>query len=109
MDCLMKAKPNVSLLTYEALIMFAKNKTAEWLTEKGFIRRQRGIKEARRLETLRKQQEEERKRQDRLRKLECHTDAIVTHGLWQSLKQVDELLLLYKTKSQKLEAAKAQI
>ena len=35
MDCLMKERINVSLLTCEALIMFAKNKTAEWLAEKG--------------------------------------------------------------------------
>ena len=35
MDCLMKARPNISLLTCEAFIMFAKNKTAEWLSEKG--------------------------------------------------------------------------
>ena len=113
----MKSRPNVSLLSCEALIMFAKNKTAEWPAEKGeketaavlaHARKSRNTsrknsegdrEKSRRLEILRKHQEVERKRQDRLRKLECYTDSIIIHGLWQSSEQVDELILLYKSES----------
>ena len=129
-DGLMKNKPNVSILSCEAYVMFSKNKTSDWLngkskqdvekilsearkeasaTRKEFQERHKTILEFRRQETLRKQQKAEQMRQERLRKLQEYTDEITQHGLWQSEEQVKRLLTLYNSKSEKIKALKSQV
>ena len=129
-DGLMKNKPNVSILSCEAYVMFSMNKTSEWLngkseqdvekilsearreassTRKEFQERHKNILEFRRQETLRKQEKAEAHRLEKLRKLQEYTDQIVDHGLWQSEEQVQRLLNLYDSKSEKMKALKTQV
>ena len=130
MDQMMRTKPNLSVLAAEASIMFANNKTMEWLAEKDSKERDITIKKAsRQVPSMRrkfkerissieeqrkiKMQEKIRKREEsqreKIRKQETHTRDILFHGLWQSQAEIDQMLLTYDTKSDKTAALKAQL
>ena len=128
-DGLMKTKPNVSINSCEAYIMFSKNRTKDWLDQKSpdevakilssarkqansvqrqFRERHKQIMEARRLETIRKQQKmklkDEAQRREKLRKLQEFTDEIITYGLWQCEGEVHTMLKMYESEMEKVNA-----
>ncbi|XP_072171738.1 uncharacterized protein [Diadema setosum] len=130
MDQLMKCRPNSTTLVHEATIMFSLNKTDEWLggmseeqtrniisearkkartVHKNFKRRADLILEQKQ-EALRKKEKEEKERADRkLHELEKYTKDIHFHGLWQSIREVDEMLTSIPPSSGKVNALKAQL
>nr|XP_054765133.1 uncharacterized protein LOC129271907 [Lytechinus pictus] len=129
-DHLLRSRPNSNHLSQEAMIMFALNKTGQWINMKEESDRQRLIKEARKdarkmkkvyqerreaivqkrndllKEKLRK--EEERK-EKQVREKELMTQDIIFYGLWQSRDQVEQSMLSIKSKSERLDALKAQL
>ena len=130
LDQIMRKSPSITTLSAEAYLMFLANKTGDWLKSKtqeerdihiGNARQQapgalKQFKERRheiRQQHLQALEEEARLSQEkerrRLEVLEGYTTAIITHGLWQSVDEVDIRLSTYKTKGSKTEALKAQL
>ena len=129
-DYLMTSKPNISVLASEAYVMFANNRTLNWLESKDpkdaekllaaarretpqvvkvFQERHKKIQEARHAALLEKQRKAEEARAKKLQELQQFTDDIVHHGLWQSSTEVGNMIKSYSTSAQKLAALKSQL
>ena len=129
-DRLLREKPHASTLALEAHILFANNKTSEWMMKKSEEERCKIMEEARknapqhrkryqqRLSVIEKvnieqqhkkemEREESEKRQ--LQAKEKITTDIIDHGLWQSEKQLDDTHDNIKSETRKREAIKAQL
>ena len=130
LDYLMKTRPNSSLLANEATIMFSLNRTGEWLDgmapddmakvmnkarttarklKKKFHGRVVDIVAQKRSALKEKAREKEAKAQHRLKELEKYTQDIQFHGLWQSEREVDEMISSLPSAGGKTEALKAQL
>jgi hypothetical protein len=124
-DGLLRYRPHISTLSSESYVMFCLNKTAAWLQgqeDDVIIKAQKQGRELTRLFKIRreaiiatqlaalqaKRLQIEQQRVKRLRELEEQTDAIVSHGLWQSAESIDTESKLQSV-SEKLEALKAQL
>ena len=129
-DRILREKPNISIISQEAYIMFCHNKTLKWLEGKNareksellsearkdvkklrsmFLQRRIEIEERRKILLREKFEAAENKEQRRVQKLENFTNEILTWGLWQSVEDVDFHLSLYKFKKDKIAAIKAQL
>ena len=130
LDRLIREKPNASTLAMEAHILFANNKTSEWLNKKTAAERAKIMEEARKnapryrkayqqriteieKENIKQQNEKEKKNQEVKRRLleakEKITSEITDYGLWISIAQVDSCLDGMKSETQKRAALKAQL
>ena len=129
-DHLLKVKPNISHIASEAYIKFCLNKTDEWLCAKNQDEKDIIIGRARadvqrlhseymkRKDKIRTQREDnlkakrEKEKQRRLQKTYNRTHyfrQIQYFGLWQSREEVDIKLGEIATKTEKLEALRAQM
>lgn len=130
LDQIMRQKPSITTIASEAYIMFANNKTLEWLNSKDeneqkrliagarkdvrkvlrkFKERKAEIYERRRQmleENTRKQKEA---RQNKERQIEQFTQDMIEFSLWQTECEVDNQVKSYETKSMQLKALKAQL
>ena len=130
LDHLIRAKPNISTISAEAYIMFANNKTMEWLRSKDEHSQRALISDSRKAvkevkkkfkerllsieEGQRKQLEEKLKKKKeaakaKLLEQERCTDDIIHHGLWQSHSEINNMLATYDKVSEKKAALKAQL
>lgn len=130
LDQLLRYRPNATLLTNEAYLLYSHNKTRQWLeslspdekdrlltnirkegkdVREKFKERLKLI-EAKRLEIQqerrRKLEESERKR---IQNMEEMTNAVCYYGLWQSQEQVNEGLAKLKTDKEQREALQSQL
>ena len=130
LDQLLRYRPNATLLTNEAYLMYSHNKTRKWLAdlpkdekeklieesrkEGKVIRRQFKVRlseiEAKRLDiqNQRRRQMEERERK-RLKNLETFTADVCFYGLWQSAQQIEEGLENLNTETEKRNALQSQL
>lgn len=129
-DRIMREKPNASLIAQESYIMFCHNKTMEWLNNKTDAEKYELLKDARhdvskcrklfqdrrkeiefkRKEILQKKfLEIEEKERKRIEEIESYTNNIIEWGLWQTVSQVDNHLLMLKNDKDKISALKAQL
>ncbi|MEW8340540.1 MAG: hypothetical protein AB2708_11880 [Candidatus Thiodiazotropha taylori] len=129
-DRILREKPNISIISQEAYVMFCHNKTLQWLQSKNtkdkcelLSAARRDVKKVRSLFQLRRTEIEERRKlllrekfaaaeereKRRVQKLENYTNDIIDWGLWQSVQDVDYHVSLYKTKKDKVAALKAQL
>ena len=123
LDRLLREKPNASVLSLEAMILFSNNKTGKWLNEKlpsersELLRKARAhAPELRHLYQARKKKllsERARVLQAKELALKCLqekkvqekeklTQAMMIYGLWQTDKQMKEGLVKLKSKTSKL-------
>lgn len=130
LDRLLREKPNASVLSLEATILFSNNKTAKWLNEKSPAERAELLKKARACAPEFRRQYQARKQklleergnilqakqaaltrlqEKKVREKENLTQAIMVYGLWQTQQQVKEGLMKLKSKTAKLTALKAQL
>ena len=130
LDQLLRYRPNATLLTNEAYLMYSHNKTREWLESLPDEERNKLIDNARKqgksarmkfkerlraIEAKRLEIQEERKRklevteQKRRQELEELTNNVCYYGLWQSIEQVNEGLATLDTENEKREALQAQL
>ena len=130
LDRLLREKPNATILSLEAMILFCNNKTAEWLNSKTATERGELLRKARscmsdlkhRYQVRKKQLLEDRVKslqakqaallhlqEKKLREKENLMQAVMVYGLWQTEQQVKDGLTKLKTKSSKLEALKFQL
>ena len=113
LDQQMRTRPNTSLLVHEATIMFSLNKTGDWLKSLSSEETAKLISSARKrarhlrklfkersdlirnqkMEALKEREhEKERKEEKKRLELEHFTQEIQYYGLWQSEREVDEIL-----------------
>ena len=130
LDRLIREKPNSTMLSLEAHILFSNNKTSEWLHSKSkeelkqlmesarkvCPEHKRKFKErladiaAHRLETQKQRERDKQAAEQRiLQEKERITTEIVDHGLWLTTADVDDGLSSLKSETKKREALKAQI
>jgi len=130
LDQLMKTKPNISTLASESCIMFLNNRTMDWLNSKKEHERNaliasasKQVKQLRitfknRIQEIKQQriykmQEKIKKREEiereRIRKQTEYTNNIISHGLWQSESQVKNMIMSYKSQTEKINVLKAQL
>jgi hypothetical protein len=130
LDHFMRTKPRLKTLAAESFIMFANNRTLQWLNSKDENERDQLIKEAsksvkslkqtykarvheietnRRITIQEKIQKNENLERKRLQKQENSTKEIIHHGLWQSENEVDNMIESYENATLKIEALKAQL
>ncbi|KAK3107360.1 hypothetical protein FSP39_012735 [Pinctada imbricata] len=130
LDHLTSFRPNASVLANEAYLLYAYNKTSEWLRSLPIKERDKIIEESRkggrevrkkfkerlhiieekRIEAQqRKQQELQRLEKERLRKAEMMTNDICYYGLWQTAEQVDEGIARMDTQKDVISALHAQL
>ncbi|XP_041452431.1 uncharacterized protein LOC121405570 [Lytechinus variegatus] len=130
LDQQMRTRPNTSLLVHEATIMFSLNKTGDWLKALSpqeaddiicsarkrartlrslFKERSEAIKQEKMKALEERERERERKEEKRRLDLEHFTQEINYYGLWQSEREVDEMLNTLSTPKQKMDALKAQL
>lgn len=130
LDHLISFRPNASVLTNEAFLLYSYNKTSQWLssipTDEKDKLMQDSIKEGREIrykfkeriqiineKRLKAQQEKqkelERIERERLKKAEEMTNDICFYGLWQSEKQVDEGVSRLKDDKEIVKAMQAQL
>ena len=130
LDHLLRSKPSTKTLAAEACIMFLNNKTLSWIeqTEKDeqkslmktasknvktlrekYKIRLNEIEQNRRIVMNQAIAKREQLRRDKIRKQEQYTSDILAHGLWQSETEIDNMVLSYERKNEKLEAIKAQL
>lgn len=130
LDHLLSFRPNASVLANEAYLMYAFNKTSQWLRDlqpeereatiensrkggreirKQFQERLKEI-ENKRLEAQRKKQGElERLERDRIRKAEEMTNELCYYGLWQSREQLEEGMGRISNEKELINALQAQL
>ena len=130
LDHLLRTKPNITTLAAEACIMFLNNKTLNWLEckteeekiqlikkasrgeaklKKQYKDRLEEINENRRMALRAKIQKHEALQQQKREKQEQFTKDILSHGLWQSETEIDNMLSSYESNSEKIVAVKAQL
>ena len=130
LDRLLREKPNASLLSLEAMILFSNNKTARWLNEKSEAERSKLLQNARACgPELKKQYQARKKRlleeraeilqakqaalmhlqEKKIKEKEKLTLTMMIYGLWQNEQQMQAGLMKLKTKTSKLHALKAQL
>jgi hypothetical protein len=130
LDCLLRMKPSTKTLAAESCIMFLNNKTLSWLEQKDseeqkrlprmasksvkklrekYKSRLQEIEESRRVAMHGKIAKLEQLRREKIRKREQYTSDILHHGLWQSETEVDNMILSYIKKNEKVEALKTEI
>ena len=129
LDRLLSEKPNATYIALESLLLFSHNKTSTWLHSKSIEEREwllqaartitavyrknfrmwREEIEARRIEAMEKRERELQKKKAReLKEKEDLTIKVQQIGLWTSIAEVHENLLL-STKKAKFDALKLQI
>ena len=112
-DRMLREKPHASTLALEAHILFANNKTSEWLMKKSNEERCKMMEEARknglqhrkryrqRISAIEKvnieqqykrEKEKEESEKKQLKAKEKITTDIIDYGLWQSINQLDAIL-----------------
>ena len=130
LDRLMREKPSITTVASEACIMFAHNKTMQWLQTKtqaerahlfaesrkavktirdSFRERHKKIQEARRILLMERMKEAEELEKRRVQKKEGQTADIIYWGLWQSEEAVETALSIVSSKKDKIAALKAQL
>ena len=130
LDRLLSEKPNATYIALESLLLFSHNKTSTWLHSKSIEEREwllqaartmtavyrkkfrmwREEIEARRIEAMEKRERELQKKKAReLKEKEDLTIKVQQIGLWTSIAEVHENLLLLSTKKAKFDALKLQI
>lgn len=130
LDRIVREKPSITTITSEACIMFAQNKTMDWLAaktpaeksriffsasksfkevKKRYQQRQHDIQLAKRAAVQAKLAHAEELERKRVQKHEDYTLAIMYWGLWQSPKQVDEYIASMTKKGEILKVLKAQL
>ena len=130
LDRLLREKPNASILSLEAMILFSNNKTAKWLNEKSEAERSKLLQKARacgpelknQYQAHKKQLVEERAgilqakqaalmrlQEKRVQEKEKLTQTMMIYGLWQNEQQMQAGLMKLKTKTSKFQALKAQL
>ena len=130
LDQLLRCKPNLSIIAGEAYIMFANNKTLQWLQSKdsgdrarllteaskerkavhiAFKARQRAIEDSQRATVEAKIRKQEAATQQRLKLQQQYTANIIHYGLWQTPDEVDNMLASYPSNAQQIKAMTAQI
>ena len=123
-------KPNVSILSLEALMLFCNNKTASWLNDKSPAERCELLHKARSSSSGLKQQYQVRRkkliencakllqakqasllrlREKKVREKENLTKAVMKFGLWQNEQHAVDGLAKLKSKTSKLHALKVQL
>ena len=128
-DRLLREKPHASTLALEAHILFANNKTSEWLTKKSKEEKCKIMEEARknapqhrrryhhRISVIeeaaieqqhKKEKEKEKSAKQQLQAKEKITTDIIDYGLWQSASQL-AMLDGIKSETKKREVIKAQL
>ena len=130
LDRLLREKPHARTLALEAHILFSNNKTAAWLATKTEAEVNKILTAARQLvpqhkskfkqrlasieqtRIITQQQKEEQKQRAEVRLLlqkERLTSDIIQYGLWQSTDQMDKVLQVIASKTNKVKALKAQL
>jgi hypothetical protein len=118
LDQLMRTKPNISIHTSESSIMFLNNRTMDWLNSKKehekyaliasaskqvkqlritFKNRIQEIKQQRIYKMQEKIKKKEELERERIRKQTEYTNNIISHDLWQSESQVENMIKSYKS------------
>ena len=129
LDHLVRFRPNATVLTNEAFLMYSYNKTGQWLAEipeeerskliesarkatpqfkKMFKERKTSIEEKRREALKKKAEEIRRKRQKLVEEKEKMSSKVVYYGLWQTQIEVEQKLSEFTVKEQ-VEALKSQL
>ena len=129
LDRLVRVRPNATILTNEAFLMFSYNKTGKWLESLNPEEREKVIAEARRetpafrnqfkerqreIENRRKEALEEKKkaiekkRTKGIKEKENYTNEILYYGLWQNSESVQNRLAELPDK-EKVKALQAQL
>lgn len=130
LDQIMRQKPSITTIASEAYIMFANNKTLEWLNSKTakeqtlllqdarkegrkalskFTERKAEIFEKRRQmleDNIRKKAEA---KQNKQRQIEEYTREMIEFSLWQTENEIDNQIRSYQTKNIQIKALKAQL
>lgn len=130
LDHLLSFRPNASVLANEAYLMYAFNKTSEWLRklppderEKIIENSRKGGREIRKLfkdrlqeienkrleAQRRKQMDLERLEKERIRRAEEMTNDVCYYGLWQSQQQVEEGMGRLRNEKEFINALQAQL
>lgn len=130
LDRLIREKPHASTLALEAHILFANNKTSNWLAQKSATEREKLMQEARKnaphfrktyqqrvtrieQEQIKQQKQKEKRKMEAetrlIRAKEKVTSEMLDYGLWQSIIQIDSCLDGIKSETQKKKALKAQL
>ena len=130
LDRFLREKPNASILSLEALILFCNNKTASWLNDKSPTEHCELLHKARSSSSGLKQQYQVRRkkliedrakllqaiqasllrlREKKVREKENLTKAVMKFGLWQNEQHVVDSLAKLKSKTSKLHALKVQL
>ncbi|XP_072170908.1 uncharacterized protein [Diadema setosum] len=130
LDHLMRVRPNATLLGLEATIMFSLNKTSEWLKslpdqeakklistarkhsrklKAQFKERVESIRQQKREAMKEKEREKQRREEKRQADLEFYTQEIQYYGLWQSEREVEEMVNSFRSDNDKVKALKSQL
>ena len=124
LDRLLREKPNASIVSLEALILFNNNQTYKWLDEqepsvhaelmaKEFKKQYKARKSKmleERNEILRaKQAALVRLQEKKVREKENLIQAMMVYGLWQTKEQITQGIAKCKSNTSKLKALKAQL
>jgi len=129
LDRLLREKPNATMLSLEAMVMFPSNKTMKWLNSKSPEEAQYLLQSARKMAPEFKRLFKQRKQailEERIRALhekqhalevaclkqlrikENLTNDIIQYGLWQSKEDIAEGVAKERSKSAKLKGLKVQ-
>ena len=130
LDRILREKPNITILTGEAIIAFCHNKTMDWIMSttvkereelctsarkntnelrRKFKERANEIKMQVRRNIEMKLAKEKEQQQKKLQRAEDLVNEIQLWGLWQSGEEVDSALKRIKTQGDKLSALKSQL
>ena len=130
LDRLLREKPNATILSLEALILFNNNQTSKWLDEKEPSVRAELLANARKCGLEFKRQYKVRKRkmleerneilrakqaalahlqEKKVMEKEQLTQAMMVYGLWQTKEQIAQGIAKCKSNTSKLKALKAQL
>ena len=130
LDRLFREKPNISIISAEAVIAFSQNKTLDWLMNKevkditilckdarkrtkqlrkAFKERQAVMERETRCLVEEKLQAAQQREENRQKRLEGYVNEVQAWGLLQSIEEVDSAVRTLKTKRDKTSALKAQL
>ena len=129
-DQLLRFKPNITHIAQEAYIMFCLNETGKWLQQKDteeriekidnarkaapklqelYQERRRDIKNQRSENLLKKREEEEKRKARQMKEKEMIVNDILYYGLYQNKDQLETGINNIKSKTEKVDALKAQL
>ena len=130
LDRLMHVRPRATVLTNESHIMYNKNRTSDWLSEKNeeerhlliessrsraqqlyqnYANLKTDIKESRLASLKEKQKKREEAKKKSFKQKEKLTNDMLYYGLWQSKDEVSDHMSCISSKTEKLKAIKTQI